>query len=62
VHLHSHFSLSSGLGIHFGPIDPSPAVRSIHAFDDEIEDQVQDLDDMDEEMDGDDLFNDNMMQ
>jgi hypothetical protein len=32
------------------------------AFDDEIEDEVQDLDDMDEEMDGEDLFNENMMR
>jgi hypothetical protein len=26
------FSLSSGLGIYFGPIDPSPAVTSFHFF------------------------------
>jgi hypothetical protein len=44
------------------PLRDEDMAEEADAFDDEIEDAVQDLDDMDEEMDGEDLFNDTMMR
>jgi hypothetical protein len=44
------------------PLRDEDMAEEADAFEDEIEDEVQDLDDIDEEMDGEDLFNENMMR